>query len=94
MFVIATKPGRKVKAWYRVHQNGTQKFAVVKANGKFQWVTDINKATLFRSATDLLFAIGVRARNLSGRFGGLTKDVTWAEVEQVGVKVKAIANGG
>jgi len=94
MYVIATKPTRIVKSWYRIHAGGTQKFAIVKAGGKFQWVTDLNKATLFRSATDLLYAIGVRARALTGRFGVLTKDVTWAEVEQAGVKMKVIANGG
>ena len=89
MYVIATYPNRRTNRT----KNAIQKFAAVGRNGKFRWVTNLDQATLFTSSRDLLYAIGVRARNLSGRFGGLTHDVTWAEVERAGLRVKVIANG-
>lgn len=96
MYVIATSPRRLTNR----RSNAVQKFAAVQPNGKFRWVTSLDNATLFTSSTDLLYAIGVRARALTGRFqprynrnGGLTHDVTWAEVERAGVRIKVIANG-
>lgn len=86
MLVIATRPGRVVQN----SRNAVQKYAVVQQSGKFQFVTDINQATTFTSASAFLRAIGIRARALKGTPTG---DLTWAEVEQVGVRQLRIANG-
>lgn len=91
MYVIATKPGRTVRRM----KNAAQKFAQVQPNAKFKFVTDVNQATLFRSASDLLRAVGLRARTLVNgtRKVGVTGDLTWAEVETSGVRVTRIYNG-
>ena len=91
-FVIATKPGRAV----RNQRNAVQKFVQVRADGKFKFVTDANQATLFRTASDLLRAVGIRARTLvnGSRRAGVTSDLTWAEAQQAGVQITRIYNGG
>lgn len=86
MFMIATRPGRSTKR----AKNRVQKYAQVQPNGKFKWVTNPNEATVFKTASDLLFAYGIRVGELNN---DPTKDVTWAEVEQAGVSVKRIYNG-
>ncbi len=86
MFMIATRPGRTT----RKAKNRVQKFAQVTSTGKFKWVTNASDATVFKTASDLLYAIGVRAKELDN---SPTKDITWAEVEQAGVNVKRIYNG-
>jgi len=86
MFMIATKPSRRV----RKTKNAVQKFALVTSSGKFKWVTDPNQATLFKTFSDLLFAYASRCAELDG---DPTKDVTVAEASQSGVSVSRVYNG-
>lgn len=92
LFVIATKPGRTV----RNRKNAVQKYVQVRVNGLFKFVTDANQATLFRTASDLLRAVGARARLLKNgsTHAGVTGDLTWAEAQSAGVQISRIYNGG
>lgn len=91
MYVIATRPGRTV----RRSKNAVQKFAIVQSDNRFKFTSDVNKATQFRCASDLLKAIGLRARTLrnGSTHAGVTGDLTWATVETSGVRVTQIYNG-
>jgi len=91
MLLIATKPGRTV----RRSKNAVQKYAQVQSDGRFKFVTDPNQATQFRNASDLLHAVGVRARTLvnGSRKVGVTRDLTWAHATLAGVRIDKIANG-
>ena len=85
-YVIATRPGRSV---HRA-SNDVQKYARVQTSGKFKFVTSVNDATIFDTASGLIRALGIRARTLKGN---PTSDLTFAEVQQSGVTVTRIANG-
>jgi hypothetical protein len=85
MFMIATRPGRTV----RKSKNRVQKYAQVQSSGKFKWITDPNAATVFKTASDLLKAVGLRASEVDK----ITGDITWAEVETQNVNVRHIYNG-
>jgi hypothetical protein len=88
--VIATKPARRIKnPGWRIHRGGTQKFVQVQPNGKFKFVTDANQATIFKSASDFLTAVGVRAQKVRK----VTNDLTWADAQVSGVTVGRFANG-
>lgn len=91
MYVIATRPGRSVSR----SKNNVQKFAVVQSDNRFKFTTDVNRATQFRNSSDLLKAVGLRARTLvnGARKVGVTGDLTWATVENTGVRVEKIYNG-
>lgn len=91
MLLIATKPGRTVKR----SKNAVQKYAQVQSNGSFKFVADPNAATQFRNASDLLYAVGIRARLLVNgtRKVGVTRDLTWAHATLAGVSITKIANG-
>lgn len=91
MLLIATKPGRTVKK----SKNSVQKYAVVQSDGKFKFTSDPNQATQFRNASDLLYAVGIRARTLvnGSRKVGVTRDLTWAHATLAGVSISKIANG-
>lgn len=91
MLVIATRPGRTV----RQSKNNVQKFAIVQADNRFKFTSDVNQATQFRNASDLLKAVGLRARTLKNgaSHAGVTGDLTWATVENTGVRVGKIYNG-
>ena len=91
MLLIATRPGRTV----RKQKNTVQKYAQVQSSGSFKFVLDPNQATQFRNASDLLHAIGVRARTLvnGSRKVGVTRDLTWAHATLAGVSITKIANG-
>ena len=91
MYVIATRPGRTV----RRSKNAVQKYAIVQSDNRFKFTADVNKATQFRSASDVLKAVGLRARTLKNgsNHAGVTSDLTWATVENSGVAVTKIYNG-
>lgn len=85
-YVIATKPGRTVTK----PKNAVQKFAQVRDDDKFKFVTDVNQATVFNAASELLYAAGRRAQELENE---PTHDLTWAEVQRSGVSISRILNG-
>lgn len=80
--VIATRPNRVVRNW----RNNVQKYAQVRYDGKFRFVTDLNEATLFTSTPEALRALAVRGAKLRNP-GGTSRnnygqDLTIAEVEE------------
>ena len=90
MYVICTSPKRDVRhPNWRIHQNGTQKYVQVLPTGKFRFVTDVQQATVFKSARDVLTATGIRAQKVRK----ITNDLTWAEANVSGITVGKPANG-
>jgi len=85
-YVIATRPGRTVKR----PKNNVQKYARVREDKRFKWVASADEATVFESASDLAYALGLRAQSLEGE---PTHDVTFGEVSRAGVSVERIYNG-
>jgi len=90
MYVLCTKPARRIAhPNWRVHQVSTQKYVQVQPNGKFKFVTNEQQATVFKTASDLLTAVSLRAQQVRK----ITNDLTWAEATVGGIKVGAPLNG-
>lgn len=85
--VIATNANRAT----RLYRTAKQKFAQVRRDGKFQFVTNINEATVFQSFAAALKAYGIRCQKLRREPTG---DLVFHEVAGAGVRTLRVLNGG
>lgn len=85
-YVIQTAPLRSTRNWRGNSERVALKYVKVRADGKFDFVLDLNSATIFNDMPTLLQALGIRAVTLQkgknyGQTAKITDELTVAEVE-------------